>query len=373
MSSNALRLEIEKLKTQLADRDAAIMDRDAKIETLAQDLNVLKKHIQQMLSGRRGTPLLAEGQGVLFPESCDPVGQESSEEDSGDAMSDDGDAESDDEDSDQRDKKDEGKKGKRSRATKLDTSALPREDRIHELPEAQRFCPVTGLPLVPIGEKTFEELDFQRAKLVIIHHRQVIYGLAPEQAEERQVEPVVAPMPPRPLEKCAASAMLLAWLIVQKYANHLPLYRQEEIFARDGLRLSRRTLCDWVLGAAHALRPIVDCLMGKIRAGPVMQLDDTPVKCQAGRGQKNFQAYLWTFVNPQVSGVVYRFTRGRAADQIASQLGNFKGFLVGDGYSGNQAAANLVAGDIVLTGCWAHYPVSGIMHDCWSSAVLALA
>ena len=100
MSSNALRLEIEKLKTQLADRDAAIMDRDAKIETLAQDLNVLKKHIQQMLSGRRGTPLLAEGQGVLFPESCDPVGQESSEEDSGDAMSDDGDAESDDEDSD---------------------------------------------------------------------------------------------------------------------------------------------------------------------------------------------------------------------------------------------------------------------------------
>ena len=81
--------------------------------------------------------------------------------------------------------------------------------------------------------------------------------------------------------------------------------------------------------------------------------------CQGGRGEKNFQAYLWTFVNPDVSGVVYRFTPGRGSELIANELGDFEGFLGGDGYSGNKAAAKKVmekrvAGEIVMFGCWAH-------------------
>src|SRR5690606_28788063 len=97
-----------------------------------------------------------------------------------------------------------------------------------------------------------------------------------------------------------------------------------------------------------------DCLMARTRAGPVMQLDDTPVQCQGGRGEKNFQAYLWTFVNPEVGGVVYRFTSGRAADLLATELSGFAGTLVGDGYGGNRAAADKVPGTIALAGCWAH-------------------
>jgi hypothetical protein len=141
---------------------------------------------------------------------------------------------------------------------------------------------------------------------------------------------------------------------VQKYANHLPLYRQEAIFGRDGLRLPRQTLCDWVLWSAEALQPIADRLLTKIRAGPVMQLDDTPVMCQGGRGESHFQAYLWTFVNPEVSGVVYRFTAGRASELIRNELGHLEGFLVGDGYSGNRKAADEAPGAIVLAGCWSH-------------------
>jgi transposase len=349
MSSDRPLSEIVKLKAQLADRDAAIADRDAKIDVLARDLNKLKMHMQYLLSGRARTPLISEGQGALFPELESSKPQDVSPSDSDEENPDES---SDDEEGEQRCGK--SKKGKWSRGQEVDTAMLPHEDRVHELPEEERVCPDTGLPLVPVGEKIFEEIEYQRARLVVIRHRQVIYGLAPEQAEEFQVEPLVAPMPPRPLENCAAGAMLLAWLLVQKYANHLPLYRQEEIFARDGLRLSRSTLCDWVMGAAFALRPIADCLMRKIRAGPIMQLDDTPVKCQAGRGQKHFQGYLWTFVNPEVSGVVYRFTKGRASDLIASELRGFSGFLVGDGYQGNKAAADKVDGEIVMTGCWAH-------------------
>ncbi len=136
--------------------------------------------------------------------------------------------------------------------------------------------------------------------------------------------------------------------------SRLPLCRQEQIFARDGLRLPRQTMCDWVLGGAAALKPIADYLMLRMQSGEIMQLDDTPVVCQGGKGSGKFQAYLWTFVNPEVEGVVYRFTSGRASDLIQGELGEFEGYLVGDGYSGNYAAARKAPGDIVLAGCWAH-------------------
>ncbi len=357
MPLHALQLENERLKAQLAtlesalaERDAAIVDRDAKIEQLARNLAMLEAHVKRLLAGRSGGHLIPEGQGVLFAnaleagEEHDAASGETPEEDQGDA---------DDDECDDAPEPARPKAGAR-KPRKIDTSGLPCEERIHELPEQERICPDTGQALVPVGEKIFEEIDYTRAQLTVIRHRQVVYGLPPEQAEVRQATAVTTPMPPRPLENCAASATLLAWLLVQKYANHLPLYRQEQIFARDGLRLPRQTLCDWTLGAAEALRPIADCLMGKIRAGPVMQLDDTPVMCQGGRGEKNFQAYLWTFVNPEVGGVVYRFTSGRASDLIAGELGDFEGTLVGDAYSGNRAAADKVAGTIVLAGCWAH-------------------
>jgi transposase len=346
-------LQVEALKKELAERDAAIVDRDAEIERLARDLRTVEQLLKRLLAGRSRRDLIAEGQGSLFPDVASQAEPADASDDP--ALAGGGDAgdvdEGSTEDEDDR-TADQGEP--RSRGRRIDTSGLPREDRVHELPEEERVCPETGQILVPIGETVFEEIDFQRAKLTLICHHRLIYGLPPAEAEDRQVTPMTAPMPPRPLENCAASAALIAWLLVQKYANHLPLYRQEAIFGRDGLRLPRQTLCDWVLGAAAALRPIADCLMAKIRAGPIMQLDDTPVMCQGGRGEENFQAYLWTFANPEIDGVAYRFTPDRTSDSLAAELGAFEGFLVGDGYSGNRAAADKVEGAIVICGCWAH-------------------
>ncbi len=350
MSTSELQLENEKLKQQLAERDAAIADRDAQIKKLASDISTLQAAVKQLLAARGGGHRVPEGQGLLFPEAAiagestkaevpAPVAGTEADDGSG---------------KDDSTAPPTGKKGTPRTPRKIDTTGLPSEDRLHDVPEAQRIDPVTGKPLVQIDEKVTEELDYQRAQLKVIRHRQPIYGLPPEEAKQREAAPVMADLPPRPLENCAASATLLAWLLVQKYGNHLPLYRQEQIFGRDGLRISRQTLCDWVLAAAEALRPIVEFLLMRIRAGPVMQLDDTPVMCQGGRGAPNFQAYLWTFVNPEVKGVVYRFTSGRASDLLALELGDFHGVLVGDGYSGNRAAANKVAGEIVHAGCWAH-------------------
>jgi transposase len=347
VTSIELKLTVRKLQKQLADRDAAIADRDAKIDKLMRDVALLQDAIKHLFAQRRSSHRIPEAQGLLFPAaepSVEPVVEAATDDDEGQA---DGDGE-DEDDSPRR--KSSGKRTPR----KLDTTGLPREDRVHELPEELRVDPVSGQPLVQIGEDVFEELDYQRAQLTVICHRRPVYGLPPQEAELRTMDPVMADLPPRPLENCAASATLLAWLLVQKYANHLPLYRQEAIFGRDGRRLSRRTLCDWVLASAELLQPIVDCLLAKIRAGPVMQLDDTPVMCQGGRGEPNFQAYLWTFVNPEVGGVAYRFTPGRASDPLAKELGKFQGTLVGDGYSGNSAAAGKSGGDIAIAGCWAH-------------------
>jgi hypothetical protein len=95
-------------------------------------------------------------------------------------------------------------------------------------------------------------------------------------------------------------------------------------------------------------------MAARIRAGPVMQLDDTPVKCQGGKHKHLFQAYLWTLVNPEVEGVVYRFTPGRGSDLIAELIADFIGTLLGDGYGGNKAGARKAPGEIILAGCWAH-------------------
>jgi transposase len=350
VTANEQAAEIAKLRAQLAERDALLADRDATIAELREQVAELTRMVKGLVASRgRGSHLIAEGQGVLFDDPDDAPGSDvepDREPEAEDEPQAEADAPTEAEDA----SPPKPKKGKR----KIDTSALAREDRLHELPESERVCPVTGALLVAVGEKVFEEIDHRRAHFVLIRHRHVVYGLPPEVAEERQIEPVVTPLPPRAIEGCIASASLIAWLMVQKFANHLPLYRQEKICERDGLRIARQTLCDWQLRGAEALAPLVDCMLGKIRAGPVMQLDDTPVKCQAGKGQPNYQAYLWTFVNPEVGSVVYRFTPGRAGELIAREIGDFSGYLVGDGYSGNGAGAKAAPGEIQLAGCWAH-------------------
>lgn len=337
------------LRQKLAELDAEIADRDKTIAKLANDLAVLQGAVTKLLAQRGGGHRVNEKQGLLFPatvaavepaEPTPPV-----------------DAEPDDGGSDDETKAKPAtpkKKGTPRKPGKIDTAGLPSEDLVHDVPEADRVDPTTGKPLVRIGEKVFEELDYQRAQLRVIRHVQSIYGLPPEEAEQRTAAPVMADLPPRPLERCAASPNLLSWLLVQKYVNHLPLHRQEQIFGRDGLRLPKQTLCDWTLASGESLRPIVDRLLQIICSGVVLQLDDTPVMCQAGRGEPNFRAYLWTFVNPEINAVVYRFTAGRASHLLADEIGDFRGMLVGDGYSGNSAAADKVSDDIVLAGCWAH-------------------
>jgi transposase len=348
--------EIETLRRQLAERDAVIADlrvaiaeRDRKIAKLEQDVATLQDAVKRLMAQRGGGTAVPGGQGLLFPGMSSMLATPPEPAPAEDAEPDDGSGEV-----GKATTSVASKKGTPRKPCKIDTTGLPSEDRVHDVPEADRIDPATGKPFPQIGEKVFEELDYRRAQLHVIRHRRPIYGSPPAEQKQREVTPVMADLPPRPLEGCAASANLLSWLLVQKFANHLPLHRQEAIFGRDGLRMPKQTLCDWTLACGEALRPIVDRLLQIVCSGVVLQLDDTPVMCQAGRGEPNFKACLWTFANPQVNAVAYRFTAGRASQLVADEIGGFRGMLVGDGYRGNSAAADKVSGDIVVAGCWAH-------------------
>lgn len=236
VSPSELHVENAKLREQIAEQHAMIADRDAKMQKLAGDVAALEAAVKHLLASRRAGLRIPEGQGLLFPNAVITAEPANAEDEANDLADEEG----------EEDVRGTAEQSRRARTPrKIDTAGLPHEDQIHELPQDQRVCPITAKPLVPVGEKVFEELDYKRARLIVIRHRQVIYGLPPAEAEQHKAVPVAAELPPRPLENCAASATLLAWLLVQKYGNHLPLYRQEQIFGRDGLRLPRQTLCDW--------------------------------------------------------------------------------------------------------------------------------
>jgi transposase len=237
---------------------------------------------------------------------------------------------------------------------KLSYEALPREHVRYELAPEERVCPVTGKSLVQIDEKTSEVLEYRPGALVVIVHHRAVYGLSAEDQEERTIEPLVTPARASVLEGVQAGPALLARILVQKYCNHLPLYRQQAIFEREGLLLPRQTMCDWVMASAFQLGPIQQALRRQILASGLVQLDDTPVQCQGGPGEKNFQAHLWSYVSPRVEGVVFDFARDRTHEHVLDFLGDAAvGWLVGDGYAGYETIAKKRPG-VIVAGCWVH-------------------
>lgn len=355
MSSETLSLpnEIERLNARITERTAKVealykanSELRAQNEELRKQVTLLTREMKRLLQTRSGGHMLDQGQGNLFGgdlpvpvAEVDVTPPHANEAPDGETPTD-----------------SIKKRHKPKRCSrKIDASALPRTQLVHELPESERFCPTTGVALVPVGEKIFEELDYTPAKLSVVEHHRVTYGPAPEVAADRQIDSIVTPLPPRALGDCTASAGLLAQVLVQKFEYHLPLYRQEEIFQQAGLNIPRSTLCDWVMRCASELEPIADELMRQIGQGPVMGLDDTRLKCRGEKGTGYFQAYLWTFVNPDVPGVAFRFTKGRSAEDLKVHLIDVSAlYFIGDAYAGNSAAAREAGLVVIHGGCWAH-------------------
>jgi transposase len=201
-----------------------------------------------------------------------------------------------------------------------------------------------------IGQEVSEQLDYEPARFL---RRRTVRRKYVHRTELDQ-PPIIAPLPEKLLERGVAGAGLLAHILVSKYCDHLPLYRQEQIYAqRHNVNLARQTLARWIELAADWLLPIYEQIRTGVLGGGYVQVDETPVAYLApGHGQTK-QGYLWTCHRPGVD-VFYRWEVSRAAECLDRVLGEkFQGVLQCDGYSAYRAYAHAHT-PVKLAGCWAH-------------------
>ncbi|NIM61185.1 MAG: transposase, partial [Acidobacteria bacterium] len=145
-----------------------------------------------------------------------------------------------------------------------------------------------------IGEDVSEQLDYTPASYYVVEHVRPVYACNAPSCDGGVAQ---AAKPAQPIEKGLAGPGLLAHVITSKYCDHTPLHRQERIIARHGVKLSRKTLCDWMLQCANVLAPVVDAMRLEVLASKVLHTDDTPVKVQDQRKNRTTRkAYLWPYV-----------------------------------------------------------------------------
>ena len=214
-------------------------------------------------------------------------------------------------------------------------------------------CTCCGGPLHFIGESVSEMLDHVPARLRVIRIRRPRYGCRACGTIHQ------APAAERPIAKGLATPALLAHVLVSKYCDHLPLYRQSQIFARHGVELNRSTLANWVGGAVWWLEPLQARLAEHVFASQTLFADDTPIPVlDPGRGRTK-TGRLWVYVRddrpwcgPDPPAAVYLYSPDRRAERPAAHLRHFKGIIQVDGYPGFERLP--AAGHIQLAACWAH-------------------
>src|SRR4051794_17810171 len=232
---------------------------------------------------------------------------------------------------------------------------LPRVEVLVDIED--RSCPCCGEALHVIGEDTSEMLDIVPAQLRVKVIRQPRYGC--RACEEAVVQ---APAPERPITGGMATEALLAHVLVAKFSDHLPLYRQAQIFARQGIELDRSTLCDWVGRACWWLEPLWRLLRRHVMGSTWIFADDTRLPVlDPGRGRTK-TGCLWGYaVDDRPWGgetppaVVFLYAEDRKGEHPAAHLAGFRGVLQVDGYSGFKSLLeNRPSGEVRLAFCWAH-------------------
>jgi transposase len=227
---------------------------------------------------------------------------------------------------------------------------LPREDMIHPAPCT---CPTCGGALRRIGEEITETLDYVPGRFKVIRHIR-------EKLSCRTCDTIVAaPAPDHAIVRGRAGAGLLAHIAVSKYDDHLPLYRQSEIFTRDGVDLETSTLSGWVGATAAALSPLIDALAADVMASDTLHVDDTPVPVLAPGTGKTKTGRLWTYVRDErpfagarPPAALFFYSPDRKGTHPRAHLKAFRGTIHADGYAGFN---ELFAGNrIVEAACWAH-------------------
>ena len=222
---------------------------------------------------------------------------------------------------------------------------LPRREIRHEPESSTCRC---GCQMKRIGEDVAEKLDYVPGVFSVERHIRGKWACA-------QCEIIVqAPVAAHVIDKGIFTTGLLAQVLVAKYADHQPLYRQEAIFGRAGLAIPRSTLAQWVGTCGVRLQPLVDALKAQMLQHRVLHADETPVQMLKPGNGKTHRAYLWAYAPgafEDLKAVVYDFCESRAGEHARAFLGDWRGSLTCDDFSGYKA---LIASGVTEVGCLAH-------------------
>ena len=224
---------------------------------------------------------------------------------------------------------------------------LKRERIVHDLAEEEKHCAACQQDLRPIGEESSERYEYIPAQLTVIEDVCKKYACA--------CTLKTATKPPQPIEKSTAGASLLSQVIVAKNVDHLPLHRQEKIFQRHGVDISRKTMCGWLAQSADLLKPLYGAAKEVLFQSKVIGTDDTSVKVLDEKLPFARTGRIWPYYGDKDHPVIlydYTATRERAGPE--EFLKGYRGYLQADAYGGYDAFFKDPARGLIEVGCWAH-------------------
>ncbi|MHB8484069.1 MAG: IS66 family transposase [Nitrospiria bacterium] len=232
---------------------------------------------------------------------------------------------------------------------------LPREEVIHDLAVEEKVC-ACGSSLSRIGEEVSEKLDIIPARVRVIRHVRYKYACKGCEGVESEGGAVkTAPLPPQIIPQGIATEGLLAFILISKFADALPFYRQERIFERLGVEIGRATMANWAIHVGQRCKPLIELLWREILSGPVINMDETPVQVlnEPGRADTS-KSYMWVFRGGEIKqpAVLFRYDPSRSGKFLLKELEEYSGYIQTDGYQGYDALGN--RSGIIHMGCWAH-------------------
>jgi transposase len=234
---------------------------------------------------------------------------------------------------------------------------IPREEKIIDIPEADKIC-ACGAALARIGEETNEKLHIIAPRIFVEKTIRPKYACRNCEGAEDEDHPTVriAPVEPSIIPQGIASPSLLSTIIIQKYEDHIPFYRQEQQFERISVTVSRQNMANWQQQAFNALKPLFALLQQVLKSGQVIQMDETTVQVMGENGRSDTQkSYMWLARGgpPGKTVVLFEYRTTRGAEHAQKMLAGYNGYLQTDGYAGYDKAVDDVPG-IVHAGCFAH-------------------
>ena len=299
----------------------------ARAADLERQVDWFKKQIFGAKSERRAPAPADTLTGDLFGHPCEPTPDEIQEEISESAA----------------------KPRRHRQARKSLPAELPRREILHDVEPAEKICPCCGKEKARIGEDVTELLEVVPAQVYVERHVRPKYACPSCKNGVAQ-----AALPPQPAPRASVGPGFLAWLIVSKYADHLPLCRLERIFERHGVDLPRARMCDWLMTVSDLVRPLTAAMMKKVRDGPVVQADETSIHLQSKEKKgKTETAWVWVYAGSEEAPcTVFDFRKSRGRAGPAEMLAGFEGTLQCDGYVAYDGVG--APGKVVRAGCWAH-------------------